>query len=189
MRPLEALLACGTLTSAILLQQGCVSTFWSGSGTERRTHVERITEPAMREIPPPNNLLTDSRTSPSMKTELSSNNSTGLASELLEDVLFGFDQDSIREEALSVLDANIKHLQHHGVTHLVLEGRGDEVGTSAYNLVLGEHRARRVKSYLQQSRLSIDIDTTSFGKDRPLCGESTPVCMQQNRRVHFVTKP
>ena len=189
MRPLEAALLCGTLTGAILLQQGCTSTFWSGSGTERRTHVERITEPVMQDLPPPESLLTDSRTSPSMNAELQSRNATGFAGKLLEDVLFDFDQDSIRVDALSVLDANIKHLQHDGATHLVLEGRGDELGTSAYNLVLGERRARRVKSYLQQAGLSLDIDTVSFGKDRPLCFEHTDTCMQKNRSVHFVAKP
>lgn len=190
MRPLEAALLCGTLTGTILLQQGCTSTFWSGSRAERRTPVERITEPVMRDLPPPESLLTDSRASPSISAELQARNATGFAGKLLvEDVFFDFDQDSIRVDALSVLDANIRLLQHAGTTHLVLEGRGDEMGTSAYNLVLGERRARRVKSYLQQAGLSLDIDTVSFGKDRPLCFEHTGACMQKNRSVHFVAKP
>lgn len=189
MRLAETVFLYGLLASAILFQQGCTSTFWSGSGTERRMQVERITEPPMRDMPPPDSLLADSRTTPSMKAELLSRNATGSAGGVLEDVLFDFDQDSIRVDALSVLDSNVKQLQHDGTTHLILEGRGDEMGTSAYNLVLGERRARRVKSYLQQAGLSLEIDTVSFGKDRPLCFEHTTACMQKNRSVHFVTKP
>ncbi|MGZ9140670.1 MAG: OmpA family protein, partial [Nitrospira sp.] len=71
-------------------------------------------------------------------------------------------------------------------TRLLLEGRGDDFGTSAYNLVLGERRARNVESYLRELGLSIDVTTTSYGKDRPLCFEYSDECRRRNRSVHFV---
>jgi len=74
------------------------------------------------------------------------------------------------------------------VARLILEGRGDEFGTSAYNLVLGERRAKNVKSYLRELGLSIDVKTTSYGKDRPLCFEHSGDCRQRNRSVHFVVR-
>jgi peptidoglycan-associated lipoprotein len=104
------------------------------------------------------------------------------------DVLFDFDQDSLRADALPILEANAKQLKSNSVARILLEGRGDEIGTSAYNLVLGERRARNVKTYLQHLGLSIDLKTTSYGKDRPLCFEHTTDCMQKNRSVHFTVK-
>ncbi len=66
------------------------------------------------------------------------------------DVLFDFDRAIIRQDALPVLEANAKRLQKEGVTRLLLEGRGDEAGTAAYNIILGDRRARTVKFYLQE---------------------------------------
>ena len=71
---------------------------------------------------------------------------------------------------------------------MTLEGRGDEIGTTAYNLVLGERRAKSVKSYLQELGLRLQLKTTSYGKDRPLCISHSEGCMQRNRSVHFVVK-
>ena len=106
----------------------------------------------------------------------------------LSDVLFDFDEAILRHDALPVLEANAKRLKQDGVKRLTLEGRGDEVGTSAYNLVLGERRARSVRSYLQELGLSVQFKTTSYGKDRPLCFQHSEGCMQKNRSVHFTVK-
>jgi peptidoglycan-associated lipoprotein len=104
------------------------------------------------------------------------------------DVLFDFDRDSIRMDALPALEANARLLEANGVSRVLLEGRRDEVGLAAYNIVLGERRARNVRTYLRQLGLSIDLKTTSYGKDRPLCFEHTSAGMQQNRSVRFVVK-
>ena len=104
------------------------------------------------------------------------------------DVLFDFDQATLRTDALPVLEANARRLKEDGTQRILLEGRGDEMGTSAYNLVLGERRAKAVRSYLKQLSLGIDMRTTSYGKDRPLCFEHQKECWQKNRSVHFVVK-
>jgi peptidoglycan-associated lipoprotein len=129
-----------------------------------------------------------SRPRPSARAELSAVNAPGLPVGALSDVLFDFDQAVLRRDALPTLEANAKRLMHDGVTRLLLEGRGDEIGTSAYNLVLGERRANSVKSYLQERGLSLQLKTTSYGKDRPLCYQHHEDCMQKNRSVHFVVK-
>jgi len=104
------------------------------------------------------------------------------------DVLFDFDRATLRTDALPVLEANARRLKEDGVTRVLLEGRGDEVGTAAYNIVLGDRRAKSVKSYLQQLGLSLNLRTTSYGKDRPLCFQHSTECLQKNRSVHFVVK-
>ena len=188
MRQRHGVIVWHVLAIAVLLLQGCAAKWWWGSesGQEGPAQVELIKEPAIKEIPPDDGRLTDSGATPGRQSTLLSRNDNGLTEGTLGDVLFDFDRDTIGADAMRILDADAKQLQHDRVTLLLLEGRGDESGTSAYNLVLGERRARNVKSYLQELGLAIDVKTTSYGKDRPLCVEHSGECRQKNRSVHFV---
>ena len=87
-----------------------------------------------------------------------------------------------------MLESNARLLEANGVSRVLLGGRGDEVGSAAYNIVLGERRSKNVKTSLQQLGLSIELKTSSSGKDRPLCFEHTSACVQQNRSIHLVVK-
>lgn len=165
---------------AVLAMQGCSALSGSGTGQEGRAGEERIKEQAIKEAP--------ARSVNPDRSELSARNEAESGKDSLMDVLFDFDQDRLRADALPVLEANARQLKSSGVARILLEGRGDEVGTSAYNLVLGERRAKNVKTYLQHLGLSVDLKTTSYGKDRPLCLEHTNECMQKNRSVHFTVK-
>ncbi|MDK2743932.1 MAG: OmpA family protein [Nitrospira sp. BO4] len=188
MRQVCSVTLVGLSFLAVLLAQGCATKSGSGTGQTGRAQEERINEPTITEISPDDSQPADPRRSPAMQSELASRNATGMAAGMLSDILFDFDRDSIRMESMRVLEANAKQLQNGRATRLLLEGRGDEMGTSAYNLVLGERRARNVKSYLQQLGLSLDVNTTSYGKDRPLCFEHNGDCRQKNRSVHFTVK-
>lgn len=176
----------------VALSLGCLA--WPGCATQAGSvggdefAEEQVDEPTIKHIPPPEFSMTASRPRPSARAELSAINATGLPPGALSDVLFDFDQAILRRDALPVLEANAKRLMHDGATRLTLEGRGDEIGTSAYNLVLGERRARSVKSYLQELGIPVQFKTTSYGKDRPLCFQHNEACMQKNRSVHFVVK-
>ncbi len=176
------------LATALLLAQGCATHSGIGHGDEQAAREELISEPLIKDIPPKELALSTSRSGPAMRAELSARASTGTALGALPDVLFDFDQASLRMDGLSTLERNAVQLQREGVSRLLLEGRGDEVGTAAYNLVLGDRRAKNVKAYLQQLGLSVDVRTTSYGKDRPLCFEHHSECLQRNRSVHFVVK-
>ena len=184
--PEIALMAMLVVTS--LLVQSCGTLFGSSAGEEETALDERIDEQKIKSIPPKDFNVTTSLTKPAMRAELSARNATGLPKGSLLDALFDFDRATLRADALPVLEANAKRLQKDGVTRLLLEGRGDEVGTAAYNIVLGERRAKNVKTYLQDLGLSVDLKTTSYGKERPLCFQHSEDCMQRNRSVHFVVK-
>lgn len=191
MRQVRGAVTSSMFVIAVLLVQGCSVKWWWGSesGQEGPAQVELIKEPAIKDIPPDDDgQLTDSRTGSAMRSELLSRNAGGPTLGTLDDVLFDFDRDTVRDDAMRVLEADAKQLQHERAALLLLEGRGDEFGTSAYNLVLGERRARNVKSYLLELGLSIDVTTTSYGKDRPLCVEHSVECRQKNRSVHFVVE-
>jgi peptidoglycan-associated lipoprotein len=179
MRQDRVLWIVGAPVMAVLLMQGCSGISGSGTGEEGRAGEERIREQAIKEAAARKLDRSD---------ELSARNEMESAKESLMDVLFDFDQDHLRTDALPVLEANAKQLKERATTRITLEGRGDEIGTAAYNLVLGERRARNVKTYLQHLGLSTDLKITSYGKDRPLCSEHTTECMQKNRSVHFTVK-
>lgn len=188
MRTTSTIVLLGMLAVTSLLTSACATRSGSTGDDERTAQGERIDEPMIKHIPPPDLAVTTSRPRPSMRAELSARNATGLPQGTLRDVLFDFDRATLREDALPLLEANAQRLMDQGVTRLLLEGRGDEIGTAAYNLVLGERRARSVKSYLQELGIPVQFKTTSYGKDRPLCFSHSEDCMQKNRSVHFVVK-
>nr|MBI3611716.1 OmpA family protein [Nitrospirota bacterium] len=84
--------------------------------------------------------------------------------------------------ALSEISERLKKNAEQAVA---IEGHCDERGTSAYNLALGERRAKAAKQYLEsQGVLAAQIQTTSFGKERPVCTDHSKACWQKNRRAH-----
>lgn len=166
----------------------CATKSGSATGDELIASEERIADPVIRDLTPRDTGTPVTRTSPGMRAELSARNATGAERSILMDVLFDFDRATLRVDALPILDANAKKLADEGAKRILLEGRGDEMGTSAYNLVLGERRAKAVRSYLAQLGLELELRTTSYGKDRPLCFEHQKECWQKNRSVHFVVK-
>lgn len=189
MRKASGFVLMGMLAVASLLVQACATQSRSGAGDEQMAQGERIDEQTIKFIPPPEFSMTTRRPKPSKRAELSARNSTGrLPQGTLMDVLFDFDRASLREDVLPVLESNARVLKTEGVTRLLLEGRADEIGTAAYNLVLGDSRAKHVKTYLEDLGLIADLETTSYGEDRPLCFQHNSDCFQKNRSVHFVVK-
>jgi peptidoglycan-associated lipoprotein len=105
------------------------------------------------------------------------------------DIFFDFDRYAIRRDAQPVLEGDAAWLKRTLGKSVLIEGHCDERGTQAYNLVLGEKRARSTKHYLEDlgvpaSRMKI----ISYGEMRPFCKERDEDCYQQNRRAHFVLK-
>lgn len=108
----------------------------------------------------------------------------------LRDVFFAYDSWTISEEGQQVLKRNAQWLRAHGMTQLKVEGHCDERGTSAYNLVLGEKRAKSVRNYLMDLGVNGDhLTVVTYGKERPICFHPSESCYQQNRRGHLVVQP
>jgi peptidoglycan-associated lipoprotein len=107
----------------------------------------------------------------------------------LGDVFFDYDRFNVRMDAMPVLDANSEWLRANGSKTVLIEGHCDERGTLAYNLVLGEKRARAAKKYLVEMGVSASqLQITSYGETMPFCKQRNEDCYQNNRRAHFVTK-
>jgi peptidoglycan-associated lipoprotein len=186
-----AMTVWGVALLAVLLSAGCTSKSRTISGGGALPD-ERVAASPVKEILPDDQTspLAPARTPASVPAQPIGHDGRGTrASGVLLDVLFDFDKATLRRDAVATVEANAKRLQELGTKRVVLEGRGDEVGTSAYNLVLGERRARSVKRYLHDLGLdTFKIQTTSYGKDRPLCRQRSRDCLQKNRSVHFKTK-
>ena len=107
----------------------------------------------------------------------------------LRDVFFTYDSFSITDEGRHALSGNAEWARSNPYAQLKIEGHCDERGTSAYNLVLGEKRAKAVRNYLVELGVApVHLSIVSYGKERPFCTEHTESCYSQNRRGHLVVK-
>jgi peptidoglycan-associated lipoprotein len=107
----------------------------------------------------------------------------------LRDVLFGYDSWTISEEGRQALNRDAEWMKSNASALVKVEGHCDERGTSAYNLVLGEKRAKAARNYLVELGVSANrLSVVSYGKERPFCNEHAESCYQQNRRGHLVVK-
>ena len=71
--------------------------------------------------------------------------------------------------------------------HIAIQGNADERGTEEYNLSLGDRRAHAVAGYLRSLGASeSQLQTVSYGEERPLCAEHDEACWAQNRRADLV---
>ena len=108
----------------------------------------------------------------------------------LRDVFFGYDSWTISEEGRKALSRNAEWLRTHPAAQLKVEGHCDERGSSTYNFVLAEKRAKVILNYLSDLGIKRDrIIAVSYGKERPFCKDRSEACYQQNRRGHLVVRP
>jgi peptidoglycan-associated lipoprotein len=108
----------------------------------------------------------------------------------LRDVFFGYDSWIINEEGRQALTRDAEWLRMHPTAQLKVEGHCDERGSSTYNFVLAEKRAKSVRNYLTDLGIRGDrFVIVSYGKERPFCKDRSEACYQQNRRGHLVVKP
>ncbi|HKA36617.1 MAG TPA: peptidoglycan-associated lipoprotein Pal [Thermoanaerobaculia bacterium] len=105
----------------------------------------------------------------------------------LKDAFFDYDQSVLRADAREALNADAGWLKKYPSTRLLIEGHCDERGTEEYNLALGDRRAAAVREYLAALGVTAArVQTVSYGKERPFCGEENEPCYQQNRRGHLL---
>lgn len=103
------------------------------------------------------------------------------------DAYFDFNKSDIRPDAREALSKTAEFLRSHPEIKVTIEGHCDERGSTEYNLGLGERRAQAAKQFLVSLGVPADnMETVSWGKERPFCTEHTEECWQQNRRAHFV---
>lgn len=99
-------------------------------------------------------------------------------------VHFDYDKSDLHDADRAILQRQAAWLQKYPAVRVQVQGNCDERGTREYNLALGARRASSVKDYLVSLGVSPDrIETISYGKERPLCSQSTESCWARNRRA------
>lgn len=105
----------------------------------------------------------------------------------LKPIYFDFDKSFVRDDAKAIMKANAAWLKANPKAKVRIEGNCDERGTIEYNQALGQRRAASAKKYLTDLGVSGKrISLISYGKEKPVCKESTEDCWQQNRRAELV---
>ncbi|QPB42995.1 OmpA family protein [Rodentibacter haemolyticus] len=92
-------------------------------------------------------------------------------------------------EKLENFMAQVKTLK---VSHIVVGGHTDNLGSDSYNQTLSEKRANSVKQQLQQAGITAPVKAIGFGKKEPvvtncsaLTGAAKNQCNLPNRRVEI----
>src|SRR5437868_13336644 len=99
-------------------------------------------------------------------------------------VYFSFDSSSLEDPARNQLQKQAAWLSRYRNIKLQVQGNCDERGTREYNLALGARRAASVRDYLVSLGVAPSrVSTISYGKERPVCAESSEACWAQNRRA------
>lgn len=105
----------------------------------------------------------------------------------LQDVFFGYDQWTLSNAGMEALNHDAAYLKDHPGAWLKIEGHCDERGTTDYNMVLGDKRAKAARSYLVEVGVNPkQVAIVSYGKERPFCFDRDESCYQQNRRGHIL---
>jgi peptidoglycan-associated lipoprotein len=107
----------------------------------------------------------------------------------MQDVLFDYNEFSIRADARKILQENARALAQRPNILITIEGYCDERGSERYNLVLGDRRANAARDYLITLGIAASrIETISYGEERPFCEERTEECWQLNRRARLMMR-
>jgi peptidoglycan-associated lipoprotein len=109
----------------------------------------------------------------------------------IEDAYFDYNQHTLRPDAIKALQSDSTELRdiisHYPDYKLTIEGHCDERGSEAYNLALGDARAKAAKDYLVGVGISsAQLNVISYGKEKPACQEHDEACWAKNRRIHIV---
>jgi peptidoglycan-associated lipoprotein len=102
-------------------------------------------------------------------------------------IYFDFDKSEVKSEYRTIVAAHAAYVSAHRSARVTLEGHADERGTREYNLGLGERRGNAVSGLLSAAgAMGSQLDTVSYGEERPVCRVSDEGCWSQNRRVEIV---
>ena len=101
-------------------------------------------------------------------------------------VYFDFDKSEIKPDQLAVIEAHARFMLANPDKGVLLEGHADERGSNEYNLALGQRRASAVMDIMLANGVdSYNLESVSFGEERPRVNESNESAWAQNRRVEI----
>jgi peptidoglycan-associated lipoprotein len=102
-------------------------------------------------------------------------------------IFYDFDKFSINDQYRPIVDAHGNFLLSHNTAKVFLQGNCDERGSREYNLALGQRRADSVRKVMAAKGVKeSQIETVSFGKEKPRNPGHNEVAWADNRRTDIV---
>lgn len=102
-------------------------------------------------------------------------------------IYFDYDSAVVKDEYTAIVEAHAQFLAQNPNARVTLEGHADERGSREYNLGLGERRALAVAQFMQLLNVnSAQVQSVSYGEERPLSEGHDDSAWSQNRRVELV---
>lgn len=110
--------------------------------------------------------------------------------ELARLIYFDFDRSDIRPEYRDLVSEHASLLADSPGQKVRLEGHADERGSREYNIGLGERRAQAVRQAMMLRGVqSSQIQTLSYGEERPQDPGKGEFAWSKNRRVEIISAP
>ena len=116
--------------------------------------------------------------------------------DLPSDVLFDFDQSTLRPDAITVLAQAAQLIAAYPQAPVCINGYTDSKGSDSYNQALSMRRARAVAAQLQSGQAAQEMQRTmqvrGLGESMPVAantlpdGADNPEGRQRNRRVEII---
>ncbi|WP_148713714.1 peptidoglycan-associated lipoprotein Pal [Chitinolyticbacter meiyuanensis] len=102
-------------------------------------------------------------------------------------VYFDYDSFAVKQEFTPLVEAHSKYLLDNKSARVIVQGHTDNRGTAEYNLALGQKRADAVKKLMNAYGVQdAQIETVSFGEEKPLEQGDTEEAWERNRRAEIV---
>jgi len=161
------------------------------SSTPDKQEPAPVTEPSkpMTGVQPPPKTTTDATSRPTApQSALGKNPLTDPGSILSRrSIFFDYDQFTVKEEFKPVVSAHANYLSQNRNARMTIQGNTDERGSREYNLALGQKRADAVRSMMTLlGATASQIETVSFGEEKPRTQGSTEQAWAENRRADIV---
>jgi peptidoglycan-associated lipoprotein len=103
------------------------------------------------------------------------------------EIFYDYDSFTVKDEYKPLLEAHANYLKQNRNARIKVEGNTDERGSREYNLALGQKRSESVKRVLTLLGVNeSQIDTVSFGEEKPRNPASNEAAYSENRRCDLL---
>jgi peptidoglycan-associated lipoprotein len=101
-------------------------------------------------------------------------------------IYYELDSATLRSDSREMLDQMAEALRQRREARVTILGHTCELGTTEYNLALGQRRAASARDYLVKLGVEPDrISVVSYGEERPAELGSSESALSRNRRSEF----
>ena len=102
-------------------------------------------------------------------------------------IFYDYDSAVVKDEFKPLVTAHARYLTQNRSAKMVIQGNTDERGSREYNIALGQRRADSVKQMmLLLGAQDAQIETVSFGEEKPRAAGKDEASFSQNRRSDIV---